>query len=356
MTTREAYTIDPMRLAGLFLLSVLVTQEAQFRGGVELVTVDVHVIGSDGRALLGLGRDDFTLKVDGTTRPVRSMQLVRVGRSGNLASGSSSPTSSQAASAQHHTVGRTLILVFDHEHIRPSNERAAIQGATNMLDRLDPGDRVALVTLPNGRIEVNLTSHFEEIRRALPRVVGRDHDVPGGIMKPAIGCAFTALLDFIAGLRSLDGPKTIVFVSEGFGCSQPIRSRMDDKRDLEDLASLSAAARTQFYVVQPNNAMLIDASRKLPTGLPEADIQNRDKATNTLEDIAGVTGGDFFRLSGTADAVFERVLRETAAYYELAFEPLESERNGKDHSISIRVNRPKVTVRARPSFSINSHR
>src|SRR4029078_373094 len=137
--------------------------------------------------LLGLGRDDFTLKVDGTTRPVRSMQLVRVGTSGNLASGSRSPTSSQAASAQHHTVGRTLILVFDHEHIRPSNERAAIHGATNMLNRLHPHERVALVTLPNGRIEVNLTSHFEEIRRALPRVVRRDNDVTGGIMTSAFG-------------------------------------------------------------------------------------------------------------------------------------------------------------------------
>ena len=89
---------------------------------------------------------------------------------------------------------------------------------------------------------------------------------------------------------------------------------------------------------------------------PRLIYKTATKATNTLEDIAGVTGGDFFRLSGTADAVFERVLRETAAYYELAFEPLESERNGKDHSISIRVNRPKVTVRARPSFSISSHR
>src|SRR6476619_672653 len=82
-----------------------------------------------------------------------------------------------------------------------------------MLDRLDLGDRVALVTLPNGRIKVNLPSGFEEIKRALPRVVARDHDGPGGIMKPAIGCAFPAPLDFIAGLRSLDGLKTIVFVS-----------------------------------------------------------------------------------------------------------------------------------------------
>ena len=346
-----------MRLAVLSLVSVLLTQQPQFRGGVELVTVNVRVMGSDGAALLGLGRDDFELKVDGKSRPIKSMQLVRAAASSNPSSGPTSVPPSQTPGVEHRTLGRTLILVFDHEDIRPSNEHAAVLGATKMLDQLDPGDRVAVITLPNGRIEANLTSDFGEVKRALSRLVGRNNDLPGGILSPGAGCPLLSLLDLLRGLRSVEGPKAIVFVSEGFGCSgRTIRERLDNPRDPEDLASLAAATLSEFYVVQPNNAMLIDASRKLPTGLPDADVQNRDKATDTLEDIAGVTGGDLFRLSGTADAVFERVVRETGAYYELAFEPLASERNGKDHSIGVKVNRPKVTVRARSSFIITSGR
>ena len=341
-----------MRLATLLSLLGLVAQDPQFRGGVELVTVHVRVVDADGTALMGLGWDDFELRVDGKTRRVTSAHLIRAATSSTLAGTTAGTSASATSITSSRTLGRTLILVFDHEHIRPNNERAAVLGATRMLDRLDARDRVALVTLPNGRIEVNLTSDFEQVSQALQRVAGRDYDMPRGIGWPEVGCTFTALLDLLSGLRSVDGLKTIVFVSEGFGCSQPVRSRMDDSRDLEDLASLSASARAQFYVVQPNNAMLIDASRKLPSGLPDAEVQRRDKSTNMLEDIAGVTGGDLFRLSGTADAVFDRVLRETSAYYELAFEPLASERNGKDHSIRVKVDRPKVTVRARPSFSI----
>jgi len=309
------------------------------------------VVAADGTALLSFGRDDFELKVDGKPRRIKSVSLVRVRSSRDVPKGPDAPAAA-STTATPATVGRTVILVFDHEHIRPANEHAAVQGALRMLDSLGPLDRVAVITLPNGRIEANLTSDFAAVRRALQHVVGRDTDLPGGIAKPEVGCTLMALLDFLRGLERTGGLKTMVLVSEGFSCNEAIRSRLDNTRDLEDLASLAASARTQFYIVQPNNAMLVDASRKLPGGLPDADVVRRDKATAVLEDIAGVTGGDLFRLSGSADNVFERLIRETSAYYEVAFEPLPSERDGKDHAISVTVNRPKVRVRARPSFAI----
>jgi hypothetical protein len=53
-----------MRLAMLVALSALLTQQPQFRGGVELVTVDVRVVAADGTVLPGLAREDFELKVE----------------------------------------------------------------------------------------------------------------------------------------------------------------------------------------------------------------------------------------------------------------------------------------------------
>ena len=342
-----------MRLVGLLALSVLLTQQPTFKGGVELVTVDVRVTDADGAALLGLLPGDFELKIDGKTRPVVSMHLIqRVPSPGSILTAGTPGTTAEKPRTPTRILGRNLILLFDHENIRPSNERAAVVGAARMLDRLNPGDRVALITLPNGRIEVNLTTDFNEVRRALRGVIGRNTDVPG-TGQVAGGCSMNALLDVMRGIQSIEGPKAIVFVSEGWGCGGKVmRDRLDNRRDPEDLASLAAATRAQFYVVQPNNSMQIDASRRLPGGLPDADVRNLEAGLNMLEDIAGVTGGDLFRLSGTADGVFERIVRETAAYYELAFEPLQSERNGKDHAISVKLNRPKVTVRARSSFII----
>ena len=331
-----------MRFLPVLIAAVVLVQQPQFRGGVELVTVDVRVIGPGGQPVTDLRPEDIALKVDGKVRAIKSLNLLRAG----------------AMSAP--AIGRTLILVFDNEHIRPNNQKPAVDGAIKALDALGPGDRVALVTLPNGRVVVNLTTDLAQIRQALPLMIGGYHDTldlpDGGSMRAErVMCAMYALRDFFNGLRKLAGPKTIVLVSEGFTCEGPSGyrdTRLDGRPELADLAAAAGAARAQVYVIQPSNSMIIDSSRALRKGLPDDEGQRRDDAQGTIENIATVTGGDLFRLSATADAVYARVIRETSAYYELAFEPAESDRNGKDHAISVKVSRPKTLVRARPSFSI----
>ena len=340
-------------VAVVCFLAAAPRQAPQFRAGVELVTVDARVVGPDGEPIVDLRPEDFVVKVDGKPRALKSLNLLRVG--GGPVTAPAAPTPGApapgAAAAAPPPASRTLILVFDHEHIRTTNERIAVDGAIKALNAIAPGDRVALVTLPNGKIEVNLTTDVEPVRRALRMIVGRATDLVYGTVTPGVTCVLPVLREFLGGLKRIPGPKTIVLVSEGFTCELR-RSRMDYRMDFEDLAKAAAAVRAQFYVLQPNTGMVIDANRRLPAGVRDGEQQQRDESLKNLEDIAGVTGGDLFRLSGTADAVFERVIRETSAYYELAFEPLDSERNGKEHSISVRVNRPKATVRARPSFAI----
>lgn len=354
-------------------LSRTPAQQPAFRGGVELVTVDVRVVGPDGQPVTDLRPDDVVLKIDGKVRAITSLNLLRVGVTVTPGAASAqAPPAATAGGADKPApiTGRTLILVFDHEHIRPNNEKASVDGAIKALDGLAPGDRVALVTLPNGRIVVNLTTDVALVRRALPLVVGGAHDNPDPLIIPStpttaaqyipflperVGCTMLALRDFLGGLRGIAGPKTIVLVSEGFSCESPSANRsqrIDTRIELQELGASAGLARAQVYVVQPNNSMAVDATRRLRTGSAPEEEQRRDDAIKTLEDIAGVTGGDLFRLSGSSDAVFDRVVRETAAYYELGFEPAESDRNGKDHAISVKVSRPKTTVRARLSFSI----
>ncbi len=67
---------------------------------------------------------------------------------------------------------------------------------------------------------------------------------------------------------------------------------------------------------------------------------------NGLQNLAGVTGGELFRLVTTPpDAVFTRVARESAGYFVATFEPDVSERNGQPHHLSVRTSREHVTVR-----------
>jgi len=63
--------------------------------------------------------------------------------------------------------------------------------------------------------------------------------------------------------------------------------------------------------------------------------------------LATATGGVAMApMTGTV--FFERLERELAGNYVLAFEPLASERDGKPHRITVRLrNRSRLTVRAR---------
>src|SRR5688572_9716058 len=50
-----------------------------FRAGVDLVTVDVTVLDRNGRPIEDLKPEDFTVKIDGTSRRVVAAELVKAG-------------------------------------------------------------------------------------------------------------------------------------------------------------------------------------------------------------------------------------------------------------------------------------
>jgi hypothetical protein len=71
-----------------------------------------------------------------------------------------------------------------------------------------------------------------------------------------------------------------------------------------------------------------------------------------LSMMAAAAGGELFRVFTDADQAFDRVLRETSAYYLLAVEPLESDRDGRPHRIEVTVRKPGTTVRSRRTIVV----
>ena len=54
------------------------TPQATFRGGIELIQVDVSVLAEDGHPVRGLTQSDFTILEDGRPRPVASFAAVEI--------------------------------------------------------------------------------------------------------------------------------------------------------------------------------------------------------------------------------------------------------------------------------------
>jgi VWFA-related protein len=69
-----------------------------------------------------------------------------------------------------------------------------------------------------------------------------------------------------------------------------------------------------------------------------------------LRALAEETGGDAIVNSNNYEGGYERFVRDTSAFYLLGYTPAVVHRDGEFHSITVRVNRPGLTVRARRGY------
>jgi VWFA-related protein len=341
------------------ILSAAQQVQQGVRTKVDVVVVDFVAVDKRGDPVTGLTPDEIVVTVEGLRRPLSSLALVGVAGSptqptpGSVASNAQSESSSTAG-------GRAIVLVFAHDTIRPGNERSSVAGSLALMERLSPDDRVAVLTMPTGRVEVDLTTNRAAVRAALQKIVGRASEpVPRGGRAEVL-----ALADIFHSLSPLPGRKAVVLISEGqWPVSQRFkRDRKDDVRqpkasleELTDLGPSASDANVDLFILQPYNLPADASSRRSASPAPmEADAYGQiADATEGLEGLAGVTGGRLFRLSGSPEKVFAQILRETSAYYVAALPVEDSDRTGTHRKLSVRVTRPGVTVRARSAFRVD---
>jgi VWFA-related protein len=320
------------------------------------VAFDFLAVEADGRPVPDLRREEVTLKVDGQPREVRSLDLVRL--EADDGSGTSALPPPFATNRRHS--GRTILIVFNHDSIRPGKERQSVDAAVKFVANLARGDTVGLLTMPNGRIEQELTTDHARVREALVRISGQASphasDSDRACMTRLTLETMTGVLESLA---AAPGPKTIAFVSSGLLTPRrdaPLTAppgMCEIKLDhFQDLGRAASAARAQFYVIQPEDFQ-VDSGRASLADPTASRFRSNDDELTGLASLAGVTGGEMFRLSAqSADRVFERVGRESSAYYIAAFLPTAAERNGLTHRVELSVTRPNVTVRVRPQVLI----
>ena len=374
-------------------------QQPTFKSRVDLVTVDVSVLDSNGNPMPGLGRDDFTLRVDGQPRTIASVDYVTyappvVG---------TEPAAGGVPDDARHVEGRVLVVAVDQRNIRRVEGGAALEAARRFVDTLGPADRVAAIGLDaTGPIE--FTPDHARVKRELGNLRGRavamPTEFPIGISE-ALGVAdgsrgwldrvvtrvcgqplarvqrmermaaeegmrdpcpthveqqaralahsvrhdgiqsVDSIKHLLRRLNDIEGPKTLVLVSEGLIAEPRLV-------DMTDVALLAQQARVTIYVVQPD-VPAAEAGEDLLSPTTADDVRARGDG---LARLAGVAGGTLLQLVGSDPHPFQRLLRETSGYYLLSFEPAPQDRDGATHRIAVDVRRPAVTVRARPLFAI----
>jgi VWFA-related protein len=384
-------------------------QQPQFKSGVERILVDVQVIDGQGRPLENLGPGDFEVRLNRELRNIASVQFVR-------SAALDTPAGGQRASSPGFTAvdanggfgagGRDFIIAVDESSFRTSEAPAAIRAAQGFVEHLAPEDRVGLFTYPSYPNLFPLTPDHRQVWRQLGRVIGslappssRFHLTPLEVVD--IEAGDTELVKQVAKRECLPGiwqseciksipvdansiasqyesntqmcmnalrllftalgqdpqRKTVVIVSGGMFASDRVGGRPDLTALVETLGEDAARADANIYVLHLDSSFLnaFSASNVAgPSTSASRSVMRQSSALAlSLDRLAGASGGTLVHVEpGGEDRAFQRILRETSAYYLLSVESGANDRDGRRHFISVKVKVPGADVRARSSVVV----
>lgn len=361
-----------------------------FRSGRDVLAIDASVTGPNDAPITDLKAEDFTVKIDGQSRPVLTIH-----RFGAMAtsSGSDAAAVGRFVHASDTDPGRVVAIIVDRVSLKAGSERAAFETAAALLKNLSPSDAVAVIGLPGGGVDLTRDhsaaqaaiktmtgmqpkpdwQHFMSWEEALgyerqdqvtiATVLGREcHPTKAlGSFAPPDQCpadlvrqshemllqgraqaqtTLTGLADLLKALSPLHAPKHMVLLSGGLPFDVDLLSRY---RALADRAAESHVALSIVHLDQD-----LDASDRGHWGNA---FGGREYATG-LNTIASMTGGSFYMGAGKAAGAFDRIATSVTDFYELGVESRPGDADGKAHKIDVSVARAGANVRAPAATAI----
>jgi VWFA-related protein len=178
--------------------------------------------------------------------------------------------------------------------------------------------------------------------------------------------SFGGLRDLLHQLASISGPKTVMLLSAGLMTADRVGARPDVQSMMSVAGKYAAAANAVVYALHVDGSYSETYSAANAVNTHNTQCQSRPSDMYTsqardgklnafgLERVAAEAGGEYFRISaGTGELFFNRVLKETSAYYLLGVQPESIDRDGRVHFIRVKaVDVKGATVRARKQVTI----
>jgi VWFA-related protein len=378
-------------------------EQPRFRSGVQVVEVDVRVFDRDGRFVADLSREDFELIEDRVPQRIQELFLVQPA-GGSVTAGAAESGGVRAAAPPATTARHTWIFHFDLNHLTPGAgfDRARKAVEEFIRERFKDGDLAGVVagtTMVNNRltsVREELLSAVKSVRplverrrvvvemtREWPRLlnewevalVARDDrearqravtracsDDPTSCdraevevrskaqrLHPALLQFSTQTLNSVnalaSGLARMPGPKTIVFLSDGF-----ITENIETS--LRTVVGQAARAGARVYAIDVRGldrtgGSIIDQAQVADEAGAPAQF---DMAADGPNSLAVDTGGMVIRNENNIGRALDAIAQDTNRYYVLAYQPSHGNFDGKFRSIEVRVKRPGVRVRARRGY------
>ncbi|HKR00554.1 MAG TPA: VWA domain-containing protein, partial [Pyrinomonadaceae bacterium] len=365
----------------------------------ELVQTDVTVVDKQGRPVKDLKQEQFQLFVDGKQQPISFFERVTTGSASEEAQLAAARGSGIALEKATGVVpsdrGRAIFFFVDDLHMAPPNLIRARRAILEYLDReLGQNDQAA-ITSTSGQLGFlqQMTDNKLVLKRAAEKlkssVKGGDMDFPpmteieafmmlerGGSAlmsyfieqlvkdgiprisaenlirtraKALLQQAYHSTKGTLSTLETLarrsgqlPGRKLIFFISDGFVMNLSDAGMIGRLHNITD-----AAARNNVVIYALDSRGLMTGKMDDPTAAPMFDpggrlasVENQDMSISQepLQVLASSTGGRAFLNSNSLKEGFSKGVKETSAYYLLAWRPLnEEQRNKKFRRIEVKI-------------------
>ena len=405
--SRSIWTAPLIAAIAAICVVALSAQRTVFRSTVDVIAVDVQVVDADGNPIGRIGPESFQVSINGQRRKVVSAQFIGQqptpddpaeprppegrGRTFILAvdAGSFEIGAERAPIEGAQTFVRSLdardrvgLFVYPAgAQILPTTQRVPVSiSLGRVTGQKDPirthynlrpweiVDITAQMSNPNSFLTAarnvqNPTAdggtamELDPVLKIQGRECPEDPDCPSKIYAEGIQLAtqlerqvMTSLAGLETLLRALEkipGRKAVVFVSAGLLVSDRSAGRPDVGDIARVMGQTAARSNATVYTVHIDTTQGVGpASQKAPGSSELA----RDRALygNWLSDFSDSAGGRLIYVpAGTADFAFDRILRETSAYYLLGVEPAPEDRDGRPRKLAVKVKRRGVSIRSR---------
>ncbi len=353
---------------------------------VNLVLVPVVVRDSSGKAIGTLKREDFRVTDNKREQLLTEFQVEESTKADNPST-AVAPGGSSSGARNFVPPERFTGLFIDDIHIDPAQLAHVMKALQHYLDSVNLTDqRIGLLT-STGQGQVDFSADLAGLRAAVNKL--RAHPLAGSNMKDCPDVSYydadmilnhgdRAALDAATGeAASVCGVKDPRAAEEVARAAARRRLESGDLERTTVLASLSDAVKRMAAVpgqralvfVSPGflltdgdeeQARIIEAAvrqRIIVNSLDsrglyvEAENNGALQQSSVMLELAGATGGTFFRNSNALDTGFKRLAEAPEYVYLLGFSPADVKADGKFHHLKVELkNNSKVTVTARRGY------
>jgi VWFA-related protein len=340
-----------------------------------------------GEVVKGLTEKDFTVTEDGKPQHIASFDFESVDQaaaldeatinasSPNGVFGAKTGTATQEELRNH----RLIVMFFDITSMQPDDIDRAQDAARNYINKqMHPADLVAVVSLDTTlSLNQDFTASKDLLLKAVnafggPQSAGYALGATSTSNQVEDASAFTpdeseyndintdrelfAIEDISKSLAYLNEKKSLLYFSGGIQ-----RDGIENQASLHAAINASVRANVSIYSVDARGLQAISPLGDATTGnlrgansFNGAALQNNlDSNFNTQEVMATLssdTGGKAFFDSNDFSPAFDRIQKDTSAYYVIGYHSTDLRRDGRYRRLSVKIDRGDVKLEYRPGY------